>query len=163
MLVMRRLLLQAHVYVGGSLGAWSKKVNDTETNSVNFYPEVGYSFKGNWHEGVVIGFGQTETGDVKNAEYQFTPYVGYTFYQHNITALFVEGGFSLLRKKPHAGDAVDGFKTGFNPGISVKLSDRLSMRAHFGFLGYQSHSEKNEEFGFRFNAEDLRFGFHYSF
>ena len=156
-------LLQAQVYVGGSLGAWTKKWNDTETNSINFYPEVGYSFKGNWHVGVVVGFGQTATGDVKNSTYQFTPYAGYTFYQHSIAALFVEGGFSLEHSKPHIGDAETGFKTGLNPGISVKLSDRLSMRAHFGFLGYQRHAEKNEEFGIRFNAEDLRFGFHYSF
>ena len=155
--------LHAQVYVGGSLGAWSKKVGDIETNSISFYPEVGYSFPGNWHAGVVIGFGQTETGDVKNSVYEFTPYAGYTFFQQGIAALFVEAGFSFLHTKPHVGDAVNGFKTGFNPGISIKLSDKLSMRAHFGFLGYQKHAEKNEEFGLRFNAEDLRFGFHYSF
>ena len=156
-------LLQAQVYVGGSLGFWSKNVHDTKTNSINFYPEVGYSFQGNWHAGLVVGYGQVETGDNKNSEYQLTPYVGYTFYQHSIAALFVEGGFSLMQTKPSVGDAINGFKAGLNPGISVKLSDRLSMRAHFGFLGYQKHAEKNEEFGIQFNAENLRFGFHYSF
>jgi hypothetical protein len=104
--------LHAQVYVGGSLGAWSKKVGDIETNSINFYPEVGYSFPGNWHAGVVIGFGQTETGDVKNSVYEFTPYAGYTFFQQGIAALFVEAGFSFLHTKPHVGDAVNGFKTG---------------------------------------------------
>ena len=155
--------LQAQVYVGGSLGAWSKNVNDVKTNSINFYPEVGYSFPGNWHAGVVVGFGHTETGDIKDSEYEFTPYVGYTFYQHSIAALFVEGAFSYVHTKPHVGDALNGIKTGLHPGISVKLSDKLSMRAHFGFLGYQRHTENNDEFGIRFNAEDLRFGFHYSF
>jgi hypothetical protein len=155
--------LHAQVYLGGSLSAWSKNVYDVKTNSVTFYPEVGYSFPGNWHVGLVVGFGQTETGDVKNSVYEFTPYAGYTLFQQGIAGLFVEGSFSFLQTKPHYGDAVNEFKTGLSPGLSIKLSDRLSMRAHFGFWGYQRHAENNDEFGIRFNAEDLRFGFHYSF
>ena len=156
-------ILQAQVYVGGSLGAWNVNMYDVKTTSINFYPEVGYSFKGNWHAGLVVGFGQSKTDDVKKSEYKFTPYIGYTYYQYGIAALFVEGAFSYLHTKPNIGDGVNGFEIGLNPGISVKLGEKLSMRAHFCFLGYQKHGEKYDEFGLRLNAENLRFGFHYSF
>ena len=157
-------LLQAQVYVGGSLSAWTEKTDDIKTNTLTFFPEVGYSFTGNWHAGVVVGFGQTGVSGQKDTKYQLTPYAGYTFYKSDIVALFVEGGVSLLRTKPSSGDAYTGFETGLNPGISVSLSKKLSMRAHYGFLGYRKTGLKDDnEYGLKIDFEALRFGFHYSF
>ena len=174
-MMMRRLLffavvacvsfsLQAQVYVGGSLSAWTQKSDDVKINTLTFFPEIGYSFTGNWHAGIVVGFGQTGVSGQKDTEYKVTPYVGYTFYQSDIAALFVEGGVSLLHTKPSVGDAFTGFEIGLNPGISVSLSKRLSMRAHYGFLGYRKTGVGDDsEYGLKFDFEALRFGFHYSF
>ena len=162
--VFTSLSLQAQgIYFGGSLGAWTKNDGNLKTNTITFYPEVGYSFENNFHAGIALGLGQIKIGDDKTSEFKFKPYVGYTFYQNEIAALFVEGALSFLHTKPPVGDSFNGFEIGLNPGISVSLAKNLSMRAHFGFLGYRKHSEKQDEFGVRFDAESLRFGFHYSF
>jgi len=155
--------LQAQVYIGGSLSAWNEKINDINHTTVNFYPEIGYGFGNNWHAGVVIGFGQTKAGDAKEDNYRFTPYIGYTFYENQIAALFVEGAVSYLHTKPAFGDAMNSLEVGLNPGLKVKLSDRLGMRAHYAFLGFRDNGNGNSEFGIRMNLEGLRFGFHYSF
>jgi hypothetical protein len=155
--------LQAQVYVGGSLSAWRDEVNDIKRTTMNFFPEIGYGFGNNWHAGAVIGFGQTKIEDVKDNLFRLTSYVGYTFYENQIAALFVEGAFSYLRTSPITGEAFNGFEAGLNPGIKVKLSDRLGMRAHYAFLGYRDNGNDHSEFGIRMNLEELRFGFHYSF
>ena len=156
------------VYFGGSLRAWQTKADELKMNTINFYPEVGYSFAGNWHAGVAFGFGHTKISGspvaVPNVfNFNFTPYAGYTFYQNEIAALFVEGALSFTHSKPKGMDATNGFEIGLNPGISISLAKNLSMRAHFGFLGYQKLDENHDAFGIRFDAESLRFGFHYSF
>ena len=155
--------LQAQIYVGGSLGAWVEKIDDVKHTSLNFFPEIGYGFGNNWHAGLAFGFGQTKVEDAKDNNFRFTPYVGYTFYENQIAVLFVEGAFSFLHTKPAAGDAFNGLEVGLNPGIKVKLSDRLGMRAHYAFCGYRDNGNNNTEFGLRMNLEGLRFGFHYSF
>ena len=156
--------LQAQVYIGGSLNAWTETINKVDHTSVNFYPEIGYGFKNHWHIGVVMGFGQTMVdNDVKSSNLKFNPYVGYTFYENQIAALFVEGGFSYLYTKPAYGDEYYGLEVGFNPGIKVKLSNRLSMRAHYAFIGFRDNGNDISEFGIKMNLEALKFGFHYSF
>jgi hypothetical protein len=154
--------VQAQVFVGGSLGVWGEKKNGVKSSSLTFYPEVGYSFGNNWHAGVVVGFGQSKDDGRKENEFRFTPYAGYTFYQNEIGALFVEGALSYTHTKPAGASAVSGFGVGLHPGISVKLSPKLSMRAHYGFLGY-TKSGDDSEYGLRFDGESLAFGFHWAF
>jgi hypothetical protein len=155
--------LQAQIYVGGSLSAWNEKNGDVKQTMLTFFPEIGYGFGNNWHAGVVVGFGQTKIDEAKDNNFRITPYVGYTFYENQIAALFVEGALSYLHTKPNGGSSINGFEAGLNPGIKVKLSDRLGMRAHYAFLGYRDNGNDNSEFGIRMNLEGLRFGFHYSF
>jgi hypothetical protein len=149
--------LQAQVYIGGSASVWRTEANIEQT-SFRILPEVGYAFNDRWNAGVVLGYADnTALGDY----IQITPYVDYTFYRRDIVSMFLEAGASTMVTPGLAGNIT--FEAGFRPAIAVRLSDKFSMRAHLGFLGYRDHGDGDREYGLTLDAEALAFGFHYSF
>ena len=60
-------------------------------------------------------------------------------------------------------------ESGFRPGVALNLSEKFSLVAHVGFLGYQGGNRpaKNngapENWGLDLSSNNLMFGFYYHF
>ena len=68
----------AQVYVGGTFGVGSDKVETegTEVKNTTFkiLPEVGYELNEDWSVGTVVGYEYNKSGDVKTNTFTIVPY-----------------------------------------------------------------------------------------
>lgn len=71
----------AQVYVGGTFGVGSDKVETegTEVKNTTFkiLPEVGYELNEDWSVGTVVGYEYNKSGDVKTNTFTIAPYARY--------------------------------------------------------------------------------------
>lgn len=158
-------------YAGGSVALW-RDVTDNKT-TFRIVPEVGYNFNERWAVGSDIGYEHLYDDGIKTDVFVIDPYARFTYFKAGPVNFFVDGGFGLglgrSKYKDHKGDTVSVFSIGFKPGISVNVSSRVSLVAHFGFLGYRGTNDAgkragyNEALGFNFSGNDLSFGFYYNF
>lgn len=154
-------------WLGGEIGFWHNTAEELSSNSFVLSPEVGYDFNRRWAVGVAIGYALVSAengyGGVDRANiFIFNPYARWKYYNPGRVALFLDGGIGV------AGGDMDGFKIGIQPGVSVRVSDRVRFQAHLGFLGYCSNYfndgvDGSDGFGLKFSASDLKLGFYYSF
>ncbi len=139
-------------WVGGQVGYWH---NDGE-NTYVITPEVGYDFNSRWAIGTSIGC----AGLDDLVAFEFAPYARWKYYHTGRMTLFLDGGVGIA-----CGD-LNGFRVGFQPGLSIRVSDHFSFLAHVGFLGYCNEYYNGGEgngFGLKFSSSDLKFGFFYTF
>ena len=154
-------------WVGGELGFWHTNEDNLGTNSFVLSAETGYDFNKRWAIGVGIGYavaGTTdEFGDSVNLNmFIFNPYARWKYCNVGRLSLFLDGGIGV------AGGDMDGVKVGIQPGVAVRVSDRVRFQAHLGFLGYCTNYfndgvEDSNGFGFKLSSSDLKFGFYYTF
>ncbi len=161
----------AQLYVGGSLKAWRDGTDHVTTAAI--LPEIGYTYSDQWAFGTVIGWDHThETGITTNL-FKIEPYARLTYFKSGIVGLFVDGGFGLgFGKTKFGGESSDTATTwniGFQPGVSLAVSEHCSFVAHFGFLGYKGANDAAkegghpDEWGLNFSGNDLKIGFYYNF
>jgi hypothetical protein len=163
LIVCATTVVKAQVYVGGSLSSWFNETNSTETTTVRFLPEVGYSVSDRWAFGGVLGFTRKEVNDKTTTKtVEFSPYARFSFYRSELVHLFVEGGFTAYSSKVGSADAETTFSMGFRPGVSLDLSRNVSLVAKFGFLGYRDYGDE-DAYGFLLDGNGLSFGVFYSF
>lgn len=139
-------------WIGGLIGYW---YDDGEHEYV-IAPEVGYDFNNRWAVGTSIGF----IGLDDIFAFEVAPYARWKFYRTERLTLFLDGGFGAVLGE------VEGFKAGFRPGMSVKLSNHFNFLTSFGFLGYCNEFYNNgmgDGFGLKFSSSDLKIGFYYTF
>lgn len=147
------------VWIGGKVGYWHTDRGDVNSNSFTIAPEVGYDFNSKWSVAGTLGFDYTSVDSRNSNVVVIEPYARYKYFNKGAVSLFVDGGLGFAM-----GDS-DGFKIGFTPGIAYKVSDRFSLLAAFGFLGYKNHyyNGGGDGIGFSLKSSDLRFGVYYSF
>lgn len=157
-------------YSGGQVtfGRTTQSVSGLKTTQVTVLPELGYNLTDKFAVGSVLGVSYKKTGDQKLTVFKVNPYARYTYFSSERVSLFLDGGvdFGIGRANGHT--AVE-YGIGLRPGVSLNLSDRFSLVAHVGFLGYQSGNrpaKRNgtpENWGLDLNSNNLMFGFYYHF
>lgn len=161
----------AQVYLGGSLGYAHKTIEMTDEDGDKFdvksdmftiAPEIGYNLSEQWAVGAAIEY--TWLKDAYN-QFGIKPYARYTYFRtdNNLVSLFVDGGFNLGIQKPKGGDSECTWGIGFEPGISLNLTEKFSLVAHVGFLGYRDLKAAGKTYGLSLDGNDLSFGFYYNF
>ncbi len=171
MMVFVAISASAQVYVGGSFGISSNKVEasdeEVKTTTFKILPEIGYELDENWSIGTVIGYEYQKSGDLKLNTFTVAPYARYSFLNSDLVRLFADGGFGFSTSKVKGYDALNSWNIGIRPGIAVKLSDHFSLIAKYGFFGYSKNETVGggevKNFGLSFDTDELNFGFHYIF
>lgn len=156
--------VKAQLYLGGSLSSWINETNSTETTTVKFLPEMGFSASNRWSFGTVFGFTYKDVNDKMTTKtFEFSPYARFSFYRTDLLRLFVEGGFSAYSSKVGKADSQSTFSMGLKPGVALDLSRRISLVAKFGFFGYREYGEDDDAYGFTIDGNGLSLGLFYSF
>lgn len=166
-------------YVGGSLGFWHDSEDNQSTNTLSILPEIGYNLSDNWAVGTTIGynFGHTCNEGISTHIFEFNPYVRFTFFktENNLVNLFVDGGAGIgagWTSYKHGDDSETAitWNVGFRPGVALNLTDKFSVVAHVGMLGYNGANNAakatglyHDNGGFLLNGNNLSFGFYYHF
>ncbi len=154
------LAANAQVWVGGEVGfnATKTSLDGDKLGSAayfNLLPEIGYSINDKFDVAVTIGIshkngnGDYYAGsanfdnmagnlqDINRNAFILNPYVRYKFAKTGDFTFFVDGGFSYTMIHV-SGDDDNGnqWALGFKPGIAYNLTDKVSLVAHVGDLGY---------------------------
>ena len=188
----------AQVYIGGGFGFNSSKpaqpenANIDATTTISIIPEIGYKLSDKWTVGLGIGFSYIKNPDLeyagvsadKEIDFVINPYARYHFVKWNKVGLFIQGGLSYTSGKGtvEADDDnglesdVDGtvstFYIGFKPGIQVDLSEKLSLVATVGNLGWSTTSyggdvwenyDASSTFDFGVDLSQINFAMYYNF
>ena len=157
-------------YTGGQLtfGRTTEQPSGVKSTQVTVLPEIGYNLTDNFAVGSVLGVSYRKSGGEEKTVFKVNPYARYSYFKNDRVSLCVDGGvdFGIGRAKGRtAGE--DGI--GLRPGISYNISQKLSLVAHVGFLGYQSgnrpakHNGAAENWGLDLNSNNLMFGLYYNF
>ncbi len=165
------LAANAQVYVGGSLGFESAKAGKDAKSTTEFSikPEIGYNLSEKLAVGIQLGFTNTnksEEGykmDESVSTFEIAPYARYTFAKAGAASFFADGGIIF---KSYGKDAGSNFGIGIRPGVSFAASEKVSVIAKLGYLGY---SKDNDEaggasaFGLNIDNTNLELGVFFNF
>lgn len=165
-------------YIGGSLGFMhNEEAGKVSTNEFTILPELGYNFNDKWAIGTTIGYDYTHLCGVDTDVhlFVFNPYARFTYFRtdNNLVQLFIDGGAGIGVGSVDYGDddsdtAVT-WNVGFRPGVAFNLTDKFSVVAHIGFLGYQGannaafNAGNPRKGGFMLDSNDLTLGFYFNF
>ena len=177
------LAANAQVWIGGEVGynhqrTTIDKVEIAKSNNFALLPEIGYKLNDKFDVATKIGFAHGENGseilgiDVPvNYEYANTfvlsPYVRYTFAKAGDFSFFADGGFTYLHGHV-CGDenSTNAWQIAIKPGIAYSLSEKVSLVAHIGGIGYsfaKYDEAKVNGFDMGVNGNNITFGAYVSF
>lgn len=152
--------------VGGSLQAW----HDTKKNStiLSVVPDIGYTLAERWYVGAGVGYAYSDYNGQGIHSAMFVPYARYFYLSAGKVRLFVDCTAGFAMDKPHHENASYAWQAGFRPGVILSLTERFSLAASFGFMGYRdTGNEKSalgsDGWGLDLNGNTLQLGFFYSF
>ena len=164
-------------FIGGRLGFEHNETKEEQTNQFTILPELGYNFNSQWAIGTTIGYQYTHIcgADTDVHMFEFNPYARFTYFRtsNNLVQLFVDGGAGIgLGSVDHGDDDSHTSVTwnvGLRPGVAFNLTDKFSVVAHLGFLGYEGAN--NAAFsvgyprkgGFNFDTNKLTLGLYFNF
>ena len=155
-------------YAGGSVGFWRNSGKNETT--FNILPEIGYNLTNKVAVGAVVGYSYNYFDKVNRHLIEIDPYLRYSFYKNSRINVFVDGGvdlgFGVSKVDHHSSKTAVVFGVGFKPGIAYNFTDRFSIVAHVGFLGYHGGNKASHEpdtGGFYLDGNDLSFGLYYNF
>lgn len=116
--------------------------------------------------------------DYKLNSFTFAPYVRYTFARYGKVNLFFEGsvGYTNVKaddtpKVQNAGGGeqkIDVVEIALRPGVSFQLSDKVSLLAKLGSVGFMQAKEKESDmkitrFGLDMDSYNILFGMNFHF
>ena len=157
-------------YTGGQLtfGRTTEQPSGVKSTQVTVLPEIGYNLTDNFAVGSVLGVSYRKSGGEEKTVFKVNPYARYSYFKNDRVSLFVDGGVDFGIGRAKGSTAVE-YGIGLRPGISYNISQKLSLVAHVGFLGYQSgnrpakHNGAAENWGLDLNSNNLMFGLYYNF
>ncbi len=180
------LSANAQVYLGGTLGFQTGKVQEGADNISKFTiaPEVGYNFNEKWAVGLAIGF-TTQNGKFDGlhpvtdavvtdvpmsgkfaksySTFAIAPYARWTFAKTGIASFFLDGGFAAAFYNNDGGNV---WNIGIRPGVKLSASEKVDFVAQIGTLGYSWASKKagkGNMFGIGVDNTTIKFGVYYNF
>lgn len=181
------------IFVGGDIGLSvgnnkSKNDNTTTTNykkaDYSFLPQIGYFIDDIIAVGVKTGmsggidkYENNAYEKISSSYFVFNPFARYYIINQK-GGLFAEADMSLRfgKSKTTYSNVIDEDNStnifiGLKPGIYYYISDRIVLQAFYGWLGYQSiiNKEDNDNksidntFGVNISSNSFAFGFAYEF
>lgn len=189
------LAANAQIWVGGEVGFSAGKTSfDGEKlgtgATFNLIPEIGYTVNDKIDVAMAIGLSHfnsngkyyegtqnydvavLDLNDVNRNAFTINPYVRYKFAKAGDFTFFIDGGFSFTMihysntQEATYDKNANQWGIGIKPGIAYNLSDKVSLVAHVGELGYNFYKwdkVKNNEFNMGVNGNNLTFGAYVSF
>lgn len=155
-------------YAGGNVGFWRN--SSENTTEFNILPEVGYNLNSNWAIGATFGYAHSYEDGLSINLGVINPYARYTFFSNEKVNLFVDGGvdlgFGASKYDGESSDTAVTYGIGFKPGLSYNISEKFSLIAHLGFLGYEGGNDAShaaDQGGLKFHTDNLSIGFYYNF
>lgn len=168
----------AQWYIGGSFGLNFNKVNkdvDSQT-TLTIAPEIGYNINDNWAVGAQVGFNMANQlhnateANLTGTGFTIAPYARYTFAKTGIASFFADGYVAFASSNYEGRVKYDEsgsiFSIGVRPGISLKASDKVSLVAILGNIGYTKASDDlggGSNFGINADNNDISLGVYYNF
>lgn len=159
------------MYLGGSFGFWDN--SDDDVASITIAPEIGYNLSQKWSVGMGLEYAYNKVDNVKINGFGLTPYLRFNYVNAGRIKLFLDGGGCFEMIDITDADSFNAWNVGIKPGISIALTERFSLVAHFGFIGYQSADDEiadiystlghDRGWGVKMNGNNLNFGFYYNF
>lgn len=168
------LTASAQIWVGGEVGfnTWKESNPTDKGHQFVVAPEVGYKLTDKLDVAVLIGFAHAKNADelfnyeIPDFDYangfKLNPYLRYTFAKAGNFSFFADGGFTYALLH------ICGDSKSFNywdisvkPGIAYSLSDKVSLVAHVGYIGYQFTKKddwKHNQFGVGLDGNDISLG-----
>lgn len=183
------LAANAQVWVGGEVGFNASKTSiDGQklgaTANFNLLPEIGYTINDKFDIALTIGLSHRNANgdryvgsasfenfdgmldDVNRNAFTLNPYVRYKFAKTGDFTFFVDGGFSYtMIHYSGIDDNGNQWALGFKPGIAYNLTDKVSLVAHIGDLGYAFYKKgdlKSNSFDMGI-SNNISFGAYVSF
>ena len=189
------LSANAQIWVGGEVGFTADKTTKNgnkvgNASYFNFIPEVGYTLNDKFDVALAIGLshynGNGNTAGLNNNDiavynmgnsvnrntFKLNPYVRYKFAKAGDFTFFVDGGFAfyMIHNNQYqvGGETknANAWDLAIKPGVAYNISDKVSLVAHIGKLGYQAgkwDDYKTNTFNMGVSGNDLTFGAYVSF
>ena len=167
------LSANAQVWIGGEVGFAATKTSFDGNKQgaaarFNLLPEIGYSINDKFDIALTIGLSHANSNgdyfegsqdfdvisgafdDVNRNAFTLNPYVRYKFAKTGDFTFFIDGGFSFTRihysnNYLGAENNANQWALGFKPGISYGLTDKVSLVAHVGDLGYSFYKRGDQK------------------
>ncbi len=178
------LSANAQVWLGGSLGFNYNKAEakiagvtvDVKTTKFSIAPEIGYTLSDKWDIALALeeSYASQKDGESMNS-FSVNPYARWTFAKSGKVSFFLDGGFKVGVQNnflddnnviQDVDDDITVWGIGVRPGIKFAASDKVSLVASFGGLGFQQTKWgdfKDSDLGFNVDGNALKFGFYYTF
>lgn len=152
--------------VGGSVSAWHNTNDNTTVFSI--IPDIGYTLSDKWYIGIGLKYSYSEEQDTKINVFSANPYIRYFYFTTGRIRLFVDSTIGIGMDKSNERNTSLAWQAGFNPGVIFGVTERFSLAAGFGFLGYRNsnkglHILGNDGWGIDLSGNSLSLGFFYSF
>jgi hypothetical protein len=159
--------------VTGAFGVKSSSVGGTSSTSFKILPSLGYFVSDKIAIGGTLGYVQNGSGSgiVNTATNDFIVGLFGRYYMKPKSqfTFFGQGLLSFVSSSPQTGNGSSTtFGLGFSPGLNYFVSNRFSLEATFGEIGFKSTSvsgggSSNTGFNFGFDLTDIGFGLNYKF
>lgn len=173
------LSANAQVWIGGQVGFATANYDnaidildvegDKSVTTFNITPEIGYTLNDKWDIAMQIGYNYSKVEDCDAlGAFTVAPYARYTFANSGKVGFFLDMGFGIQTGDFYSnalGKAYEdetAWHVGVRPGIKFAASDKVTLVATTGFLGYQAAGD-DDAFGFNVNGNNLQIGAYYSF
>lgn len=160
-LLLTTMVASAQFYVGGGLGVNKTENGDAEETVITVSPEIGYTINEDWTIGAALMFDWTK--DV-STQYGISPYVRYNIFKAGKFSVFADGAVELGYIDYETADGDFAWGAGIKPGVGYQLTDKFSICAHIGWIGYRDYGDiAGEETTISVDGTDLSFSLYYSF
>ena len=146
------MVSSAQFYVGGSLGFNTttnkasydgKEVYKKKGNTFNIAPEIGWAMNETLSFGATINLISDKAVGATEADFSWNikPYARYTFHQVGNISCFADGvlGYGVPAEDWNY------FSIAIRPGITVSLTDNLSLISTVDLLGWETTSRKEDK------------------
>lgn len=160
----------AQVWLGGSLGLnFTKPEGGEVATSFSIAPEVGYTLSDKWDIAIALNESLTITDGASANSISVEPYARYTFAKTGIVSFFVDGGVGIGSAAVAVGEdneevgSAFAFSIGFKPGVKFAVSEKITLVAKLGFLGYEQVKDSYSNFGLSVDNNALSLGMYWSF
>ncbi len=153
-------------FVGCAVSAWNN--SDADYWSLQFTPKYGYNLSSLWAVGVSLDYAHESAAGQKSNQYGINPFLRCKYMIAPPVVLFADFGVNYCIKqydnnvKPDENNAYIGAR----PGIAYIMSDRFSIAAYFGFIGYRysdAPAGTNNGGGFSLSTNGLSLGLNIHF
>jgi opacity protein-like surface antigen len=133
----------AQFWAGGSVGFNTSKTSIdgnelSKENQFRLIPEIGYKLNDKWDIAVALGYNHISGKGIDSQNgFAINPYARYTFAQCGDFSFFADGGFSYgFNHTSGVEDNLNAWEIAIKPGISYALSEKVSLVAHVGNVGW---------------------------